>query len=249
MAADWAPLAWLVVLLVPLLLLTRWLALHVQGLGLLITANQETAMILHYLILLPGILLHELSHLLAARLVGVKTKGMSLRPKARRGGSIRFGAVTVAKSDPFRESWIGLAPLLTGTAAILLLARWQLGVESLPPLAPESILQTVVSSLRAPDALLGLYLIFAIGNSMWPSESDRQPWGAVLLFLALAAGIVYVAGLLPQLLVGLKEWTLAAVTYLAFAFGLAVSVDVPFALLILMLEGIAARMLGRHVEY
>jgi hypothetical protein len=249
MAADWAPLAWLVVLLVPLLVLTRWLALHVQGLGLLITANQQTAMLLHYLILLPGILLHELSHLLAAKLVGVKTRNMSLRPKARRGGSVRFGAVTVAKSDPFRESWIGVAPLLTGTVAILLLARWHFGVQSLPPLAPEAILQTLISSLQAPDALLGLYLIFAIGNSMWPSESDRQPWGAVLLFLALAAGIVYAAGLLPQLLVGLKEGTLTAVTYLALAFGLAVSVDVPFALLILILEAVGERLLGRHVEY
>ncbi len=249
MTSDWAPLAWLAALSVPLFFLTRWLSLHLQGLGLLLSGSQQTAMLLHYLVLLPGVLLHEMSHLLAARLVGVKTRSISLRPKARRGGNIRFGAVTVAKSDPFRESWIGLAPLLTGTAAILLLARWQFGVESLPALNPEGIGQTLVSSLQAPDALLGLYLIFAISNAMWPSESDRQPWAAVLVFLALAAGMVYVAGLLPQILVELKRWVLTGVTHLAFAFGLAVSVDIPFALLILVVEKAGGRMLGRHVEY
>jgi hypothetical protein len=249
MAADWAPLVWLVALSIALLLLTRWLGLHVQGLGLLFTANQQTAMLLHYLLLFPGILLHELSHIVAAALVGVKARDMSLGPKARRGGNIRFGAVTVTKSDPFRESWIGAAPLLSGTVAILLLARWRFGVESPPPLTTEGILQTLLSSLRAPDALLGLYAIFVIGNSMWPSESDRQPWGAVLLFLVLAAGLVYIAGLLPQLLVGLKDRALSAVTYVALAFGLAVSVDIPFALLILLVEKVGERLLGRHVEY
>jgi hypothetical protein len=133
--------------------------------------------------------------------------------------------------------------------AILLLARWRFGVESLPPLTTDGIRQTLVASLQAPDALLGLYAIFVIGNSMWPSESDRQPWGAVLLFLALAAGIVYASGLLPQVLLGAKDWLLRAVTYLALAFGLAVSVDVPFALLVLVLEKAGERLLGRHVEY
>ncbi len=249
MTADSAPWAWLLLLSAPLLVLTRWLSLHLQGLGLLLSGSQQTALLLHYLVLLPGILLHEASHWVAAKLVGVKTKSISLRPKTRRGGSVRFGSVTVAKSDPFRESWIGLAPLLTGTAAILALARWQFGIESVSPLTLEGISETLAASMQAPDALLGLYLIFAVSNAMWPSESDRQPWGLVLLFLALGAGIFYVAGLVPQLAAGLGQWLLTAVSYLAFAFALAVSVDIPFALLILLLEKAGERALGRHVEY
>ena len=249
MAGDWTPLAWLAALLIPLLFLTRWLSRHLQGVGLLFSGEQQTALLVNYFVLLPGIVLHELSHLLAAKLVGVRTRGISLRPKARRGGSVRLGAVTVAKSDPFRESWIGLAPLLTGTAAILLLARWQFGVESLPALRPEAIWQILVSSLQAPDALVWLYLIFAISNAMWPSESDRQPWWSVLLFLVLIAGAVYVSGLVPQIPVELKRWVLTGVTYLTFAFALAVSVDVPFALLLFALEKVGERILHRHVEY
>jgi hypothetical protein len=248
MAGDWTSLTWLAVLLLPLLYLTRWLSRHLQGVGLLYSGDQNMALLVPYLVLLPGIALHELSHLLAATLVGVRTRGISLRPKATRG-SVRFGAVTVAKSDPFRESWIGLAPLLTGSAAIVLLARWQFGVESLPALRPEAVWQTLVSSQQAPDALVWLYLIFAIGNAMWPSESDRQPWWSVLLFLALTAGAVYVSGLVPQIPLELKQWGLTGVTYLTFAFALAVSVDIPFALLIFAVEKLGERMLHRHVEY
>ena len=87
MASEWAPLAWLAALSVPLLFLTRWLNMHLQGLGLLLSGNEQTAMLLHYLILLPGILLHEVSHLLAAKLVGVKTRSFSLSvPRSVRSG-------------------------------------------------------------------------------------------------------------------------------------------------------------------
>jgi len=248
MVGDWAPLAWLAALSIPLLFLTRWLSRHLQGVGLLFSGDPQIALLVHYFALLPGILLHELSHLLAAALVGVKTRGISLRPKARRS-SVRFGAVTVAKSDPLRESWIGLAPLLSGTAAILLLARWNFGIESPPALHAEAIWRTLVSSLQAPDAFVWLYLIFAISNAMWPSESDRQPWRSVLLFLGLTTGVFYVSGLAPQMPAELKQWVLTAVTYLTFAFALAVSVDVLFTLLIFALEKAGERMLHRHVEY
>jgi hypothetical protein len=182
-------------------------------------------------------------------MVGVKIRSVSLRPKARRGGSVRMGAVTVAQSDPLRESWIGLAPLLTGTVAILMLARWQFGIQTLPDLSLGGVAQTLVQSFQAPDALVGLYVIFSISNSMWPSESDRRQWGVVLAFLALSAAIVYVMGVLPQIPGGLAEALATAADYLAFAFALSVTVDVPVALGILALEKIGQHLLGRRVEY
>jgi hypothetical protein len=249
MVGDWTPLAFLAVVLIPLSLLTRWLSRHLQGVGLLFTGDYQAALLVHYLVLLPGIALHEISHWVAARLVGVKTRGISLHPEARRGGSIRFGAVKVARSDPFRESWIGAAPLLTGVAAILLLARWRFGVEMLPLLPPQTVWATLVSSLNSPDALVWLYLIFAISNAMWPSESDRQAWWAVALLLALAAGTLYLSGWLPRLPRDLQGWVLTAITYLGLAFALAVAVDTVFAAFLFALEKAGEVLLHRHVEY
>jgi len=245
MASDWMALAWLAALFVLLLFLKRWLSQHLQGLALLLSGDQQIATLLYYLVLLPGIVLHELSHVLAAELVGVKTKRISLRPTAKRGGRVRFGAVTVGPSDPIRESWIGLAPLLSGSALILLLARWQFGVEPMPVLDPDVLL----SCLQAPDAWLWLYLVFAISNAMLPSESDRQPWRPVLLFLALITGVFYVSGLAPQIPETLKQWALMGVTHLALAFGLALGVDILFATLIFVLEKLGERILHRYVEY
>ncbi len=246
---DWTPLAFLAVILIPLSLLTRWLSRHLQGVGLLFTGDYQAALLIHYLVLFPGIALHELSHWVAARLVGVRTRGISLQPKAGRGGSVRFGAVKVARSDPFRESWIGVAPLLTGVGAILLLARWQFGVEVLPQLEPLAVWQTLTGSLQAPDALVWLYLVFAISNAMWPSESDRQPWWAAALLLALAAGALYLSGWLPHIPAAVQKWAFTAVTYLSFAFALAVLVDIVFAVLLFVLEKAGEQLLHRHVEY
>jgi len=242
-------LAFLAVILVPLSLLTRWLSRHLQGVGLLFTGDYQRALLIQYLVLLPGIALHELSHWAAARLVGVKTRGISLQPQAKRGGSVRFGSVKVARSDPFRESWIGVAPLLTGVAAILLLARWQFGVEVLPLLRPTAIWETLLDSFRAADALIWLYLIFTISNAMWPSESDRQPWWSVALLLVLAAGALYLSGWLPYIPIDLQRWVLTAITYLGTAFALAVVVDTVFAIFLFMLEKAGERLLHRHVEY
>jgi hypothetical protein len=249
MATDWTPLIWLAALIIPLLVVKRWLSRHLQGIGLLLSGDAETATLVHYLILLPGIVLHEFSHYLAAKLVGVKTAGISLKPQAKRGGNIRLGAVKVKKADPFRESWIGLAPLISGSIAILLLARWQFGVEALPILHPEAVAKTFVSSLQRPDALLWLYLIFSISNAMLPSESDRQAWVSVLLFLGLAAALVYVSGVTVQMPVSLKRSLLTGVTYLAFTFGLALMVDLPVALALFLLEKLGEAVLHRHVEY
>jgi len=246
---DPTPALWLIVVTLPLIVLTRWLNQHLQGVGLLLTGSEETAMLLHYLILLPGIVLHELSHFVAAKVVGVKTRGLSLRPSVRRGGAIRFGAVNVAKSDPFRESWIGLAPLLTGVGLILLVARWHFGVQTLPSLGFQNLGLLLRTSWHAPDSLLGLYLIFAVSNSMWPSESDRQPWAVALLFFALLAGMVYVSGLLARIPEGLGQWGLGGATLLVLAFTLSISVDLVFAALLLAVEKVGERLLGRYVEY
>jgi len=245
MTNAWTALLWPATLFILLLLLKRWLSRHLQGLVLLFSGDQQTAISLYYLVLLPGIVLHELSHVLAAQLVGIKTKRISLRPTAKRGRRVRFGAVTIKASDPIRETWIGLAPLLTGSAIILCLARWQFGLAPAPVLYPDLLL----SCLQAPDAWLWIYLVFAISNAMLPSESDRQPWRPILLFLALLLGTLFISGWAPRIPTEVKQWSINAASHLTLAFGLALGVDVFFAALIFVLEKTGERILHRHVEY
>jgi hypothetical protein len=249
MLGDWTPLLWLIVLFAPLLSVKRWLSRHLQGVGLLFFGSHDGATVLHYIVLFPGVVLHEFSHWLAAKMVGVRTAGISLMPRIQRGGTVRLGSIKVGKSDPLRESWIGVAPFIGGTVAILLLANWQFGVELQPALSLEFILHTMAASLQAPDALFWLYLLFSISNAMLPSESDRQPWLSALIFLGAVAAIVYISGVSVQIPVQVKAWVLTGATYLAFAFGLVLAVDIPVVFLLMIIEKLGGILLGRRVQY
>ena len=77
MFGNWTPLVWLVVTLVPLFFMKRWINRHIQGLSMLLIGDNEAAMFLYFVLLLPGILIHELSHWLVAMLLGVRTNEMT----------------------------------------------------------------------------------------------------------------------------------------------------------------------------
>jgi len=249
MGGEWTPLLWLLALFAPLLLVKRWLGRQLQRIGFLYFGNPEGAIAVHYVVLLPGVVLHEFSHWLAAKLVGVRTGRISLLPHMKRGGQVYLGAIRiVGDTDPFRESWIGIAPFIGGTAAILLLASWRFGVTLQPVLSLKLVLDTMLSSLRAPDALLWLYVLFAISNAMLPSESDRQPWLLAMIYLGLVAAVIYLFGIRVRVPVQVQEWVRTGAAYLAFALGLVLLLDIPVALLLWAFEKLSELVLGRHVR-
>ena len=76
------------------------------------------AILINQIVFLPGVVLHEMSHLVVARLLGVPTMGFSVWPKKQSDGSLRLGYVHTKKVDFVRESLIGVAPLIFGCAAV-----------------------------------------------------------------------------------------------------------------------------------
>ena len=250
---NWTPLIWLAATLIPLFLMKRWLNRHIQGLGLLLIGDNETAMLLYFVLLLPGIIIHELSHWLAAKLLGVRTGKITLWPSKRRGNQMRMGSVKVARTDPFRGSLIGLAPLISGSFAILIIGQLILGLGDLGEVLVtgnwEQIWESLLVHLQAPDFWLWLYLIFAVSNAMLPSESDREPWRPVLLFMCLAALFFYLTGWVHQVPEVLANVSLTSASYLAYAFSLTVVADAIFITIIAVFEALVSRLTGKRVEY
>ncbi|RLC64010.1 MAG: hypothetical protein DRI79_06790 [Chloroflexi bacterium] len=249
---NWTPLLQLAVTLVLLLLVERWIHRHLQGVMLLLTGDREVAVMLYALPLLPGILLHELSHALAAILLGVRVGRISIRPK-RTGQRVQLGFVPVEKTDAVRASLIGLAPLLTGPTAILLIGHRVLGLDAVgaalvagdwPGLVAE-----LVGMLKAPDVWIWAYLIFAVSNTMLPSRADRQAWTPVLLFLFLMGVLVWVVGPGPVIVEGLAEPISRALRWLTTMCAFTIAVDLPFLLLIALVERLLERLKGVRVEY
>jgi hypothetical protein len=253
MFGNWTPLIWLAATLAPLFFMKRWINRHVQGLALLLLGNNEAAMFLYFVLLLPGILIHELSHWLAAKLLGVRTGKISLWPSKRRGNQMRLGSVRVARTDPFRASLIGVAPLISGSLAILIIGQLILGLgglqETLLNGEWERVGESLLASLKVPDFWLWLYLIFAISNAMLPSETDLEPWRPVLLFMGLTAILFYLAGWVSQVPEVVATASLTGLSYLAYAFSLTVVVDAIFIAAIAVLEVLVSRLTGKRVAY
>ena len=248
MMMDWLPFLWLAATLVPLLLLERWIHRHLQGVALLTVGDPEVAVWLYALPLLPGVALHEASHALAGWLLGARVGRISILP-ARQGERIQLGFVPVEATGPLRTALIGLAPLMAGCLVLLLIGQLGLGLGPVgTALAAgdwRGALDGLVRATYARDFWVWAYLAFAVSNTMLPSRSDMRAWPVILLFLAVAGGIVAVLGLGSAL----SPKLVAALRWLAVACGLTLLIDLPFALLIWAAERGLSRLKGVRVEY
>jgi len=249
---NWTPFLWLAAALGLLLLIERWIHRHLQGIMLLLTGDPEMALVLYALPLLPGIILHELSHAAMALILGARVGRISIRPKLA-GQRVQLGFVPVEKTDAVRASLIGLAPLLTSSAAILLIGHAVFGIGAMGgALAAgdwDTLLQSLGDMLEATDAWIWAYVIFTLSNTMLPSRADRQAWLPVILFLLLALVLVWVAGFGPAVVSRLSEPLAVALHWLATMSTLTLIIDLPFALAIAVAEKLLERVKGYRVEY
>lgn len=245
---DIQALVWFAAVLVALLAVERWTHRHLQGVALLMTGDVEASVFLYALPLLPGVALHEFSHALAATLLGARVGRISIFP-VRNGDRIQLGFVPVERTGPVKTALIGLAPLIAGCLALLGIGHLGLGLGPVGTAlaagdwagAGRGLAQT----LRARDAWLWAYLAFAISNTMLPSRSDMRAWPVLVIFLALVSGLVYLLGMGPSLVQPLS----AALRWLAVICTLTLLVDLPFVLLIALLERVIGRARGMRVEY
>ncbi len=248
----WIPLTWLVLSFLVMLGLRYWTQMHLQGLVFLLTGHQGIALWVFFLIFFPGILVHEMSHWLMAKLLFVRTGRITLWPNINRDHAVYLGSVEVERTDPIRGSLIGLAPLLAGSAVVVLIGA-HLQLESLGRtiLSGEwvSIGQAAAQSLHMADFWLWVYLLFAIANRMLPSPVDRQPWKPVLIFLALLVGVVVATGWNPQIDAGTEGFIRQVVGFLIYAFSVTAAIDLAVALSITLLEALVSLVTQRRIVY
>jgi hypothetical protein len=193
-----------IALLVPLLLLQRALHTEIQAVFLLITRDARMTIWLFSLIFFPGILLHESSHFLTAKLLRVRTGRFTVLPRPLPGGRLQLGSVEVAPSDIFRDSLIGVAPLVAGGLFVAYVAIYQMHLLAvwgfLRDGQPALFAQGLALLPRYSDFWLWLYLVFVVSSTMMPSESDRHAWQPLALYAGLLLGLALLAGAGPWML-------------------------------------------------
>lgn len=135
-----------------------------------------------FFLLLPGIFLHEFSHILMAEILRVKTGELKLKPELH-DGHLTLGSAQIALTDPFRLTLIGIAPFLSGTVTLWLLFHFV-------PKNPVYLL------------LFTYYLVFAIANTLFSSASDLQAAAVPLILVVLLLGLFSLTNLnLPPTLI------------------------------------------------
>ena len=218
----------------PLLQVERWIHKHIQGLGLLLTNNPQAAVLIYYLLLLPGVALHEASQWLLAKVLGAKVKQFRIWPEQQR-------------------AVIRMVPLATGLAAIALIGSTRFNTAALLEGLFSGDLPTIIAGLNVfmstPDFWLWVYLVFAIANAMLPEPHDRISWP---LLGGVIAGIVAFL-LILDLSVLLSFWVEGPLAQLAHWLSLALIIalvtDLLFMALIAGMEWLFSILLNRELEY
>lgn len=252
MSLLWPPLLAFVLLVTLLYWLQRWISRHVQGIGMLISGSANAGMALYWFFVFPGVVLHELSHWLAARLLGVGTGQLRVSP-TRQGEYITLGSVEVQRTDPLRDSVVGLAPFLAGTAALLAIGYGVFDVQALRTAWElntwQPVKQVLLGALQVDDAWLWLYLVAAVSNAMMPSPSDRTSWRTLLIYMALVMGVLLLAGGLPSLSTRTAQTLAGSISLLVYALALTLIINLLFAAVLAAVEAVLALLRGRRVRY
>jgi hypothetical protein len=245
-------LFWLVACLIPFLLVQRWLHREIQSVFLLLTRRPTISMGLFSLLFFPGVILHEASHFVMARLMGVRTGGFSLLPQVLPNGQLRLGYVETAQSDLVRDALIGMAPLITGGILIAILGTYQLGLIPLAGFIDQGNWSVVWQALAGlpdqPDFWLWFYLAFAVSSMMMPSASDRRAWLPVAAMIVVLFALAALAGAGPWLLANLAPLLNQAFYAVALVFGVSLLLHTMLVIPISLLRVLLNRLTGLTVS-
>ena len=245
-------LLWLLAALVLLVFLQRTLHREIQAVFLILTRRPGVTQVIFAFIFLPGVCLHELSHFLAAKLLGVQTGKFSLIPQAQPNGKLRLGYVETASGGFIRDALIGVAPLVSGSLVVAYIAIYQMHLLPLWDFVRLAEWGGFWSGLMAvpktSDFWLWFFLTFTISSTMMPSASDRHAWFPLGLLAGVLLGIAILAGAGPWMLENLAKPFNSFLRALALIYGLSGVIHAILILPFLLLHLLLARMMGVDVR-
>lgn len=175
-----------------LLFISRALNQAIYTLLYRIIHNEHAAVVGTTLLFFPGTVVHELSHLFVAEILGVRTGRLQIFPKRINEDYIQAGSVEVAKTDPFRRTLIGLAPVLVGVITCALLSQWLTAL--LPDIRQAFSTSNWWQAWQLYAGIGGGYLLFCISNNMFSSPEDMKGVPAVLIVVILFIVALYLMG-------------------------------------------------------
>ncbi|HML24985.1 MAG TPA: hypothetical protein PKD09_25245, partial [Aggregatilinea sp.] len=181
----------------------KWIHSHLYGVGWLLTQDKQSATALYYLVLLPGVFVHEVTQWLLAGALNVRTKRVMAWPQAQEDGTLRLDFVQIQQASWLASAFIGAIPFITGTTLIWLISNQILNLEQFLDSLSSGDLTVIGPALQqvgsTPDFYLWLYILFAITNAMIPTPADRKGWPLLIALFAVVLGFLVLIGVGPRL--------------------------------------------------
>jgi len=190
-----------------LLFISRNVIRTLQQVIFYLTNSQKLTTALLSFLLYPGVVIHELSHLITAAVLLVPVKSFNLVP-VQKEKTMVSGSVEIVRVDILRNTIVGIAPLFAGITVL-----WLITTYLLPPIPflcnltirqyNNSAIQNVIlcqkSNLHAPisqylNILISLFLIFSISSTMYSSKKDLEALVYVVPTVVFFIGIGYILG-------------------------------------------------------
>ena len=239
-------------MLAPLIVLQRVLHREIQAaLYVASGGSARFTMTVFSILFFPGVILHEFSHFIMAKLLFVPTRGFSIIPKMMPEGYLRMGYVEVAETDIVRDSLIGAAPLILGNLVVAYIAIYRLHLIPLWDVLRNGQMSLFWMGMtllpRVPDFWLWFYLTFAISSTMLPSRSDRHAWLPLGLSILVLFVLALFAGAGGWMMANLTPSLNAFLRSVATLFGLSAAVHAILIPPVMLLHKLFARWLGWDV--
>lgn len=153
-----------------------------------VTKSRKASFYILSFLFLPGTFVHEFSHLLAAIITVVPVGKFSLWPEIDEEGGVKLGSVAIAHTDPFRRTFIGIAPIVFGTLILLGLVFFFDAIKAI--FVNQNLAYLVIG-----------YFVFVISNTMFSSKKDLEHSWILLLAIATAIGALYYFGFGERILI------------------------------------------------
>lgn len=231
--------------LLALYALSRLVTNAIYSAVLLVTRSRTVAIVVITVIQFPGTIIHELSHMFVAEILGVPTGKLTLVPESVRGKQINVGSVSIAQTDPFRRYAIGLAPVYMGTVILAAIAFFLPGLWiSVQSIRPELL-------ISAPQFYLFLiagYFMFAVSNAMFSSPKDLEGFPAFAITVSIFLAGLWITGIRVELTGQLLTITERISFTLVKSLGIVLAINSTILLILKLWVAMIGKITGLRVK-
>jgi hypothetical protein len=195
---KWGLLIWVLICLGIEILLQRSIRQQLFSLSHRLTSDPNSTLGLFGLLMFPGTLLHEGSHIAVASLLGSHVSEVSLLPtyvEDENGeGIVELGSVVAKDVGLIRSSLISIAPTLVGSALILLIGWLVFGFAGVAAAIKggmwDQAFEYLTRSFSTIWGWIGASVIVIISLNMLPSTADLELGTGLIVLFAVLFGVM-----------------------------------------------------------